>query len=112
MENRKSYSYECPRCGNISVDYTSGDHMYCYSCDKLFGFQETQDIISKKMKTSEFLSTLGLVLFLLITLKFHLKYRFVIDGTKLVSYIGKNGEDEEIVQVPKHVTMIIIYKKE
>ena len=27
MENRKSYSYECPRCGNISVDYTSGDHM-------------------------------------------------------------------------------------
>ena len=104
--NRDTYSYECPRCGNISVDFTSGDHMYCYCCDKLFSFQETQDIISKKMKPSDFLSTLGLVLFLLITLKFHLKYRFVIDGTKLVSYIGKNGEDEEIVQVPKYITEI------
>ena len=48
------------------------------------------------MKTSEFLSTLGLVLFLLITLKFHLKYRFIINGTKLVSYIGKNGADETV----------------
>ena len=38
--NRDTYSYECPRCGNISVDFTSGDHMYCYCCDKLFSFQD------------------------------------------------------------------------
>lgn len=28
MENIKSYSYECPRCGNMSVDYSSGDHAF------------------------------------------------------------------------------------
>lgn len=102
----RTYGYECPICHNLSVDY-DGEKLYCFACNTRFSFQDTNEIISKKMKASELFSTLGLVLFLLLTLKvFHLKYRFVINGTKLVSYIGVNGEDEEVVHIPGFVTQI------
>ena len=102
----RTYGYECAICNNLSVDY-DGEKLYCFACNTRFSFQDTNEIISKKMKASELFSTLGLVLFLLLTLKvFHLKYRFVINGTKLVSYIGVNGEDEEVVHIPGFVTQI------
>lgn len=99
------YSHNCPVCGNIrSVDLIQDENLYCFSCDRRFGYSYTYEIYFEKPKFSRIKSKLKEMsdrFINYIAKKFNLEY--VVFGKKLVKY---RSNDKKTVRIPEGVRVI------